>query len=405
MEILPILSALRRNKAGALLIGVQIALTLAIVCNSLSVVEQRVERMRRPSGIDETNIFTLDNRWVGQPADLKARIDGDLAALRALPGVVDASSTNSFPLRGGGWSNVLMLTAEQKQPTAHTAIYFGDAHTLAAWGMRLVSGRWFTADEIKEFKVNDIGVPAIAVITRALARSMFANGDALGKNIYMNPAGPTRIVGIVDRVQTPFAASSWGESFIENSMFVPYEYVNNGLVYVVRTRPGQLVAVMRAAENKLFAIDSERVVGKLQPFAATRAHVYRAYRALSLILGTVCGLLLTVTAFGIVGLTTYWVTQRRRQIGVRRALGARRVDILRYFQTENLLIAGAGALLGIGLGLALNLWLATSLEMARMSLGYVTAGATIVLVLSQAAVLLPALRAAAIPPAIAIRSA
>jgi putative ABC transport system permease protein len=99
----------------------------------------------------------------------------------------------------------------------------------------------------------------------------------------------------------------------------------------------------------------------------------------------------------------YWVAQRRRQIGMRRALGARRVDILRYFQVENLLIAGTGAALGIAIGLAGNTWLATTLILTRMSPVFIMLGAVIVLALSQAAVLWPALRAAAIPPAAAIR--
>jgi putative ABC transport system permease protein len=98
------------------------------------------------------------------------------------------------------------------------------------------------------------------------------------------------------------------------------------------------------------------------------------------------------------------VAQRRRQIGVRRALGARRIDIVRYFQTENLLIAGAGGALGICLALAGNLWLVTHLEMTRLSLGYVLAGAAIVLALSQASVLWPAARAASLPPAMATRN-
>jgi putative ABC transport system permease protein len=114
--------------------------------------------------------------------------------------------------------------------------------------------------------------------------------------------------------------------------------------------------------------------------------------------------LLTVTALGIVGLTTYWVAQRRRQIGVRRALGARRVDILRYFQTENLLIVVAGGALGIALALAGNLWLVTYLEVTRMSLAYVLGGAAIVLALSQLSVIWPAIQAASLSPSIATRT-
>jgi putative ABC transport system permease protein len=114
--------------------------------------------------------------------------------------------------------------------------------------------------------------------------------------------------------------------------------------------------------------------------------------------------LVTVTVFGIIGLTQFWVTQRRRYIGMRRALGARRIDILKYFHTENLLISGAGCVLGVALGLAANVWVLTNLYgLARMSPTYIGIGALMVLGLSQIAVLWPALRAAALPPAIASR--
>jgi putative ABC transport system permease protein len=123
------------------------------------------------------------------------------------------------------------------------------------------------------------------------------------------------------------------------------------------------------------------------------------------ILGVVCAALLAVTAFGIVGLTSYWVAQRRRQIGIRRALGATRTAIIRYFQTENFLIAAAGAAMGVAMAVALNLWMVGSFEMQRLNTGYALIGAVIVLLLGQTAVLWPALRAASIPPALATRGA
>jgi len=112
---------------------------------------------------------------------------------------------------------------------------------------------------------------------------------------------------------------------------------------------------------------------------------------------------LIVTAFGIIGLTSYWVAQRRQQIGIRRALGATQRAILSYFQTENFLIAAVGALGGIGFAVALNLWMVRSFEMVRMDNSRAIGGAVIMLLLGQIAVLWPALRAAAIPPALATR--
>jgi putative ABC transport system permease protein len=104
-----------------------------------------------------------------------------------------------------------------------------------------------------------------------------------------------------------------------------------------------------------------------------------------------------------VGLTSYWVAQRRRQIGIRRALGATRLAIIRQFQKENLLIASSGVLGGILLAIALNLWLIGRFEMIRLAPGYVIGGGIVMLLLGQVAVYWPAMRAAQVPPALAVR--
>jgi putative ABC transport system permease protein len=404
VEIVPILSALRRNRVGAILIAMQIALTLAIVCNSLSIIRDRLSRMNAPTGIDEANIITLSNVFVGNPANPEDLLRSDLAVLRSLPGVVDAAVSNSFPLRGGGWSNGVQFEPNQAKSSAHTTIYFVDEHTLNAWGFHLVAGRWFTPDEIGVFHQNDTKSPTITVITQSLARQLYPDGNALGKTIYLDDTTGTRIIGVVSDVGNSWGGQDWANAFANDALFAPYLFAFDGGHYVIRTQPGQQAAVLKTVKQHLLDIDHKRVIDDVRPFSETRAKAYQDYRALSLMLGTVCALLLTVTAFGIVGLTTYWVAQRRRQIGVRRALGARRVDILRYFQIENLLIAGAGGLAGIVLALAGNLWLVTNLQMARMGVGYVLAGAAIVLGLSQAATLYPAMRAAALPPAMATRN-
>ena len=193
------------------------------------------------------------------------------------------------------------------------------------------------------------------------------------------------------------------DGFVERSAFLPYRFVNNGLWYIIRTRPGQQTVVAKAAQLRLFAMTPARIIDSVTPFSETRQRIYARGRSSSLMLGALSVLLLGVTAFGVVGLTSYWVTRRRQQIGMRRALGARRVDILRYFHTENLLIAGAGAVLGIALCEAGNLWLAQRLALNRVGAGNIGLGALVILGLSQMAVLWPALRAASIPPAIAAR--
>jgi putative ABC transport system permease protein len=134
-----------------------------------------------------------------------------------------------------------------------------------------------------------------------------------------------------------------------------------------------------------------------------RTQAYRGARGLVVLLCAVCAALVVVTAFGIVGLTSYWVAQRRQQIGIRRALGATRSAILRHFQTENLLIAAGGALCGMVFAIVLNLWMVRSFEMVRMDFSRAVGGAAVMLLLGQIAVFWPAMRAASIPPALATR--
>jgi putative ABC transport system permease protein len=168
---------------------------------------------------------------------------------------------------------------------------------------------------------------------------------------------------------------------------------------------GRIAAVMKDAESKLIQADRARVLAKTQTLAEARAAAYQDDRGLVVILSVVCAALVAVTAFGIVGLTSYWVSQRRRQIGIRRALGATRNAIVQYFQTENFLIAAAGSLAGVGMAVALNLWMVSTFEMERLHTGYAIIGAILVLLLGQLAVLWPALKAASIPPALATRAA
>jgi putative ABC transport system permease protein len=404
MEIGPILRALKRNKVGAILVALQIALTLAVVANGMSIIQGHLAAMGRPSGIDEANIFTLQNHWVGEPENLRASIEADLAALRNTPGVVDAEATNSYPLRGGGWGWGIRLKPDSSNGGATgTTMYFNDAHGLDAMGLKLVTGRWFSSSEIQEMHIDDEKGSASAVLTAALAKKLFPKSNAIGQIIYMITDQPVHVIGVVERAQTPWPAQGFGDQGAEYSTFLPLQFVANQMSYMVRARPGQLAAVMHAAPDRLYAVTRQRVIDQLMPFSETRVRAYQIQKSESWLLGTVCGLLLAITGLGTVGLTMYWVGQRRRQIGLRRALGARRRDILRYFHIENLLIAGTGGLLGVAGGLGANLWLATHMGTQRMSWIYIASGAVIVLVLCQLAVVWPAYRAASIPPSQATR--
>ena len=394
---------MRRNKFGALLIATQMAVTLAFLANALTLVEQRVAWSDRPSGLDEANIFVINTETVDDARDLAARQASDVDALRALNGVVDAYATNMYPLEGGGWIETVNLTADQKTPTAFAAHYMGDDHALHTMGLKLVAGRNFTPDEIVNRTENDLPMPSGFIVTKSLAAKLFPQGNALGQPIFVENEKPIAIIGIVDRLQGPMtAATGFDSTYSENSVLTPYRLIGTRNVYMVRVQPGQLNAVMKAAEQKLMQLQGNRIL-QTQSMPDVRADAYRGDHGLIVLLTCICVALVIVTAFGIIGLTSYWVAQRRQQIGIRRALGATRQAIVRYFQTENFMIAAAGAAVGIAFAIALNIWMVRSFEMVRMDNSRAIVGALIILLLGQFAVLWPALRAAAIPPALATR--
>jgi putative ABC transport system permease protein len=403
MELHPILSAMRRNKVGAIVIVVQTAITLAILCNSLFLIQQRLRSSERPTGLQEQDLFTMSNQWVGSPPDLAAKVQADLAALRALPEVVDAFASQSYPLSNGGWGDGVSLEPTDAHWVTNSALYFADEHGLSTLGLKLIAGRNFDPAEIVQRNDMEGKPPAAIIVSQALATKLFPSGDALGKSIYLgtyNSKAP--IVGIVERLQQPWASVT--NQRVEYAMLQPYRFVEQYSYYVVRAKPGQIASAMKSAEKQLLAISRGRINDKTRTMAETRQRAYRDDRGLAVILLFVSVVLLIVTAFGIIGITSFWVSQRRRQIGIRRAMGASRTAILRYFQTENLMIASAGAALGILLALSLNFLMAGKFEMARLDVGSTVVAAVVVLLLGQLAVLWPALRAASISPVVAIRN-
>src|ERR1700734_3104611 len=169
MELRPILSAMRRNKVGAILIAVQMAITLAILCNGLFIIEQRIALSKRPTGADEANLAVLVNLWAGNPTYLPARLQADLAALRSIPGVIDAFVTNSYPLSDGGSTDGVSLHADPKAAMSLAALYFTDEHGLQTLGVKLIAGRNFNSGEIVDKTgYTDLSKPPAVIVTRAL---------------------------------------------------------------------------------------------------------------------------------------------------------------------------------------------------------------------------------------------
>jgi putative ABC transport system permease protein len=409
MEIRSIVSSLRRHRIVMWLLVVEVALTCAVICNAVFLIAQRLDHMHTPSGVPLDELVQVQQAPITPLADRYARAQADLAALRQIPGVQSVGLTNQVPFGGSSSNGNVLLDPEQQHATVNVGTYFGE-NLVPTYGLRLVAGRDLMPDEYIRVDVllkalaagSTEHFPMPTLITQALARRLWPGQGALGRLIYLTPKASFRVVGVVAGLAR---ANAFDEATAQFSMIAPVQMgADKDESYLLRTRPQDRARVLAEAAAVLKRADPGRVITHTRTLEDVRQQFFQDDLAMAAMLVGVIVALLGITALGIVGLASFWVGQRRRQIGVRRALGATRRDILVYFQTENFLIVSAGVALGMTLAYAANLLLMARYELPRLPLWYLPVGALALWALGQLAVLGPALRAAAVPPVVATRS-
>jgi len=167
--------------------------------------------------------------------------------------------------------------------------------------------------------------------------------------------------------------------------------------------PGMMKQVAPMVEKRLIATNEGRNVD-LQPIPQVKSKYFRQNQIVIAAMGMVIFLIVVVTGLGIVGVTSFAVTERTRQIGTRRALGATKHAIVRYFLMENWIITNSGLLLGIALAYGLNYLLVTNTSGVKLDWRYVVAGVVLLWTQGVLATLAPAMRAATVSPVIATRT-
>jgi putative ABC transport system permease protein len=409
MEIRPILSALLRNKTGPILVALQVALSLAILANAVYIVNERRTVIARPSGIaDEHATFHIKARNLDTdgPEQRLAAFKHEADVLRAVSGVASVANLSQMPLSQSGWNSTVSVDRRQERGSAPASMYMSGDSVIKTFGLNLVEGRDFLPQELVDLNEKEKkDTPPQIIVTRALADKLWPGTSAIGKTLYFGrneQAEGTQVVGVVERLQTQSAQTGEKGEF---AVIIPARlYGGSRALYAVRTEPGQRDRVMKEAESALRKSTATPMILEMRTVDQDRKDRYRSDVALQWMLIAVSFLMLLTTCSGIVGMASLWVTQRRKQIGVRRALGARRLDILRYFILENVMITSAGVFGGVALGLALNQLLVSKLEMARLPAGYLAAGALLFWLIGVIAAYGPAWKAASISPATATRS-
>jgi putative ABC transport system permease protein len=410
MQLRPIFSTLRYHRLTASLLILQVAFTCAIVCNVVFMIAGRVAGITAPTGIAESELSVIQSTGTDEHQNAQALHAADLAALREIPGVESVAAVSyALPLNRNDTFGPVCPNRKVFEQALHAASLFkggdcalssyydGTSGLMATLGLQLVAGRDFLPDE---YTTKDN--PPVAIISRALADKLYPGQDALGKVMVLG-GNDARVVGVVAMLARP-NLQGMGDGYW--SVVTPRLPDSNSEVYVLRSASSDRGRVLKAAVAALFKIDPTRIIDppQIQTYTQIRqVYFQRDATMIGLLVASALGLLF-VTALGIAGLANFWVQQRRRSIGIRRAIGATRGDILRYFQAENFLIVTVGIVLGGLLAVALNLLLMKHYELQRLPLFYLPIGALVLWLLGQLAVLSPALRAARVPPVVATRS-
>jgi putative ABC transport system permease protein len=400
-NIRPIASALWRNRTGAILVAFQIAIGLAVLVNAVYVVKQRVEKIGRPTGMDTANMIWVSSQGFAKEFDHDASWRADLAAIRAIPGVEAASLISNIPLSGSGSSSGFEPKPGQDTTESVPAnTYLVDEHAIAALGVTLSSGRPFEPQEILPAIETFDSAPQ-AIVSKAFAKGLFPDDpNPVGKTFYDGLDKPIAIVGIIEHMH-----GAWvGWDKLDHVVLFPR--IDNGpsSIYLVRAEPGRRDAVMRDIEVKLGDSNPGRLLRWVRSMDYFIHKSYLDDRNMAIFLASVTSALLAITALGIFGLATFNVSTRIRQIGTRRAVGARRMDIVRHFLVENWMVTTAGVVAGCAGALAIGYWISVKYELPRLDLYYLVGGVFTIWLIGLAAALQPARRASAISPAVASRT-
>jgi putative ABC transport system permease protein len=413
-QLRPIISSLKRHKLTSSVLVLQVALTFAVICNVAYMLVLRGEQVSISSGVDEARLSLVKVSDLVPGRNAAAQHETDLAALRSIPGVESAVAVDALPFNGFDINLQTCVSPEGLGSAAETqvrclqaSIFDGTQGTLAALGLQLIAGRNFSPQELVPVGPGQVIPDAHSVIVSSTYAQHLFGGNAVGKSVFLKVPGrkdplELRVVGVVRNLLRPQLRNP---GVNEDTILISGLPGSPIVTYVMRTSAERRDTVARQAAEALLRVDPNRVIPDeaVTTFERMRDDYFQGDVTMMRLLVASALALFCVTAIGIAGLANFWVQQRRRTIGIRRAIGATPADILRYFLLENVVIVGAGVIVGAVASWQLNNALILNYEFTRLPWVYYVGSTIVLFILGQLAALGPAFRASAVPPIVAVR--
>jgi predicted permease len=395
-------SPMKQHTRKALVVS-EVALSLVLLIGAGLMIRSFWKLQNVDPGFDTSNALTMSVALTpirySEPHQQLAFLDRAMEQIRAVPGVVSVGTTTTIPLAGGGSTQPFSIEGRPtgtiaEQPMAQTRYISPDY--FKAIGIPLRQGRFFSDQD------RDNSVPVI-IISEAMARRFWPGENPIGKRLtpsFHSKEGAREIVGVVGDVKARGL-----DSDASTMMYLPYKQAPRPFMsFVVRTssNPESLVQPVSRA---IYSIDKEQALTDVQTMDQVLMQSLSDRRFNMTLLLTFAGVALVLAAVGVYGVMNYTVTLRRRELGIRMALGAKASDVLRLVLRQGLTLT----LIGVGAGL-ISAYALTRL-MASLLYGvtatdYLTFASVsaVLIVVGLAASFVPARRATKVDPTIALRT-
>ncbi len=403
MNIKALLKSLLLRKFTTGLLILQLSITLGLLINSAILALDTNNKLAQETGLDIENTLIISLRPTsGEYRNLdyyRSIVSEDLHQLSKLSGVKGVSMMNQLPINKNGMlGNFYDLDDPEiirKDKYLRDVKFFISNENLGnTLALALLEGRFLTKDDQQDFGGNE---PGNVVITNSLKKALYGDDSALGQE-----TNNGRIVGVVkDIMLDPTIPVNKQYGVFDNRAM---EFIFTSRFYLLRVAPGQVEAVRNKVSDTILAVQPERDIYRIITMAEHMKRFYSHDQGLAQLFLLLCGLMIFVTAISSYAYSQFHISRQKKYIGIRRALGARKKDILLYVLTENWLVYSLGCTLGLMMALGFNILLSQYISLSKPDIMLFILASVVIFVAGTIATLIPAIKTSNIPPVIATRT-
>lgn len=404
MNIKALIKALMQRRFLSFLLIIQLGLTLGLIVNSVILALDTREKLLEKTGLDLANILIVETIPTSSKFEdndfYRSVIDEDLMRLGNLEGVNAVAPHIQLPIQTGEFNGNFRDSETpydapfKSRLLRFVSFYPSTADGVKSFGLELVAGRELTpADEYYGSEVDKYTV----LISESLAKMVYGDQSPIGK---LSNRG--RIVGVVkDMLNIP--GNKPGEQLFAFSvnLLTKAAFTQH---YVINIEPGKMESVRAQVSDVITQVNPERDILDIYTMEERHAEFFSDDTGLASLFALLCGLMLLVTAISSFAHAQFHISKQKKLIGIRRALGATRKDIMLYVLSENWLMSIVGGIIGIGFVVLFNILLSEQITISKPSISLYLTAFSVIFASSTIATWWPARQTSKIPPVIATRT-